>query len=127
MHELSVMREIIERVADEAKRREGSRVRSVTLEIGELTFLGIEQMRFAFKALTENTSVGGAELKISEERGEIECECGYRGPVKFSETPSYHRMFPLIACPECGERPEIVSGKECVVRNITLEVPDVQV
>lgn len=122
MHEFSVMNQIVESVLREAEKRDAIEVKEVILEIGELTFLGVEQLRFGFEVLTKENLLAGARLTIDETKAEIECACGYHGGMNYSETPHFHRIFPIISCPECGGAPTIVKGKDCVVRNIIMEV-----
>ncbi len=122
MHEFSVMNQIVESILREAESRSAIEVKEVVLEIGELTFLGVEQLRFSFEVLTKENLLADTRLTIEEIKAEIQCVCGYRGEMDYSETPRFHRIFPMVGCPECGQAPTIVKGKDCVVRNITMEV-----
>ena len=49
MHEVSVMSSIIEQVLNELDKHEVERVEEVELVVGELTFLGHEQLLFAYE------------------------------------------------------------------------------
>ena len=95
----------------------------VNLDIGEFTFLGEEQMLFAFDILTKGTIAEGAELKIGTKEGTIQCECGYEGK---SERPEdIHVLTPLLKCPKCGRIAKVKEGLGCTVRDISMVVPDV--
>jgi hydrogenase nickel incorporation protein HypA/HybF len=124
MHELSVMSQIVEAITEEAGSRGATRVENVTIELGEFTMLGEEQMRFAFEVLAKGTIMEGASLDLRKTAGEIECECGFKGAASPSEdTP--HRVVPILECPKCGGGATIVGGRECVIRDIRMVVPDV--
>lgn len=127
MHELSVMSEVIRSVLSEAARRNAVSIKKVVLEVGELTFLGTDQLSFGFEALKGDGLLKNAELEIGEKKAEIECSCGYRGGMEYSETPGFHQLFPVVKCPDCGGMPRVVAGKDCMVRNIIMEIDDVQV
>jgi len=123
MHEFSVMSQIVEVILDEAGRRDAERVEHVNLDIGEFTFLGEEQLRFAFELLTKDTIAEGAELEISEKEGTVQCECGYSGKPEKPE--DIHILTPLLKCPKCGRIASVKEGLGCTVRDISLVVPDV--
>jgi len=125
MHEFSVMTQIVDSVLEEAKKRGARKVENVELEIGEFTMLGHEQMKFAYEVLSKDTILQGSNLEVRTIKGRIKCDsCGYEGDVKISEdTP--HRSVPLLECPKCHSAARIIEGRECVVRNIRMVVPDV--
>ena len=124
MHEFSVMSEIVKGIIDEAEKRNALRVERVTVEIGEYTMLGKEQLRFAFDVVSKGTLLENAELDLRTVAGTIECECGFEGEVPPAEdTP--HKSLPIMECPKCGGVAKIVGGRECVIRDIRMVVPDV--
>lgn len=123
MHEFSVMSQIVEVVLQEAKRRDAERVERVKLDIGEFTFLGEEQMMFAFDLLTKGTIAEGAELVIGTEEGTVRCECGFEGKPERPE--DVHVLTPLLKCPKCDRIAKVKEGLGCTVRDIALVVPDV--
>lgn len=120
MHEYSVMTQLVSALLDELEDRDIDEIEEVTLEIGALTFLGEEQMKFAYEALTKDTILEGSDLKVVTVEPKVRCqECGYEGVVEYSEDPAFHYDIPIISCPECGEQPEIVQGKETVIKKVT--------
>jgi len=121
------MNQMVGSVISEAEKNGATMIKEVVLEIGELTFLGADQLRFAFNVLKNVPLLENAELRIEIKKAGIECDCGYRGDLEYSETPAFHQIFPIVSCPECRAVPSIIAGKECIIRNITMEVPDVQV
>lgn len=124
MHEFSVMSQIVESVLAEAKKRDAKRVEQIDLELGDYTMLGEEQMRFAFDILSKDTILQRAELSITTRPGKVKCSCGYEGSPSAPED-SPHKAAPILECPKCGGVAKIIEGRECLVRNIRLVVPDV--
>ena len=125
MHELSVMTQIVESVLDEARKREATKIEGIDLQVGEYTMLGEDQLKFAYEILSrENKMLRGSELVIKQVKGKIKCSCGFEGDVKPSPD-SPHKIVPILECPQCGGVAEIIEGRECVIRNIRMVVPDV--
>ena len=124
MHEFSVMSQIISSVVDEARSRNASRIEKVTLELGEFTMLGHDQLRFAFDILSKDTMLEGAVLDLRTVRGEVECRCGFRGEASPSEDLP-HQLAASFECPRCGELAKVIGGRDCLIRDISMVVPDV--
>ncbi len=125
MHELSVMTQIVDSILGEAAKQKATRIESVDLEVGEYTMLGDEQLKFAFEVLSrEHPLLEGSQLNIRHLKGKIKCKCGFEGEVSPSED-SPHRAIPILECPKCCGAAEIVVGRECLIRNIRMVVPDV--
>ena len=70
MHEVGITEEI---VAIAAARAGSQRVRRVVVEIGQLTAVFPDAVRFCFDACAEGTLVAGAELDIIEVPGRGRC------------------------------------------------------
>jgi hydrogenase nickel incorporation protein HypA/HybF len=74
MHELGITRNIVSIVTEKAQ---GEQVRRVTIEIGKLSAVLPEAIRFCFDIVSQGTVVQGAELEILEISGTAECRtCG---------------------------------------------------
>lgn len=113
--------QIVESVLGEAEQHGAKKVTEVHLVIGTMTFLGIEQVRFAYRILVEDTIMKGSKLIIKEKDGVIECQsCGYKGTLDFKDALMYHVPIPILKCPECGEVAKIVEGKECTIERIKM-------
>jgi hydrogenase nickel incorporation protein HypA/HybF len=102
------------------------KVEEVHLSIGKLTFLGEEQLRFCWGAVTaENPLLRGSDLIVTEEKVLVKCgSCGYEGDIEVKEDPLFHYMIPVFACPKCGSDVDIVKGKGVTVRNVKLMIED---
>ena len=123
MHEFSVTSQIVQNVLAEAEKRGAKKVTEVDLVVGKLTFLGLEQLRFAFEALTKGTILEGSKFVIEEQEGIVKCgSCGYEGGFKYEDDPLYHVPVPTLKCPKCGSVVKITAGKECTIKSIKLLV-----
>ena len=72
MHELSVISQIVETVIDEAKKNNAKHVDAVQLVIGELAFLGVEQLEFCYQVLSEKEPLlAGSKLETEIESARV--------------------------------------------------------
>jgi len=111
----------VEAVLSEAAKDGAAKVVEVEVEIGDLTFLGLEQVKFAYKILTEKTIAKDSKLTIKQIRGRGKClSCGHNGPLSYLDDPQFHVMFPTFNCPGCGNPLSITAGRECVIRRIRI-------
>ena len=112
MHEMALMASMLELIEDQARVDGFHKVVRVDLEIGRLSGVEPEAMRFAFDVGTEDSLVAGAELFIEEPEGLARCEvCGVESAIEMIFDP----------CPECGKGPmEILAGRD--MRIVSLEV-----
>jgi hydrogenase nickel incorporation protein HypA/HybF len=116
--------QIVRSVLEEAEKNKSKKVIEVHLTIGKLTFLGLEQMRFAYEALTKDTIMEGSKLIIEEQEGLVKCNhCSYEGGFNYVDDPLYHIVVPTLKCPKCGNVVNIIAGKECLIKSIKLLIP----
>jgi len=110
MHEMSITQGIIDLCLEHAG---GRRVRSLEVEIGQLSSVVPEAIEFCFEACSRGTLLEGARLTISRIPGRGRCqECG-------SET-GLEELF--TACGACGSyRIDITAGQEMRVTEIEIE------
>jgi hydrogenase nickel incorporation protein HypA/HybF len=108
---------------EEARKHEAKKVKEVSLTIGKLTFLGLEQVRFAYEVLIRDTIMEGSNLIVKESEGVVKCNsCGYEGDFKYENNPQYHVRMPTLRCPKCDGTVKIVGGKECTIESLKLIV-----
>lgn len=86
MHELGIVSELVEIAEARAERDGHARVTRLVLEIGKLSTVLPDAVRFAFDVATEGTRLEGANLEIQEVDGKGECRACktalvLRGPV----------------------------------------------
>ena len=120
MHDLSISQAITETVLKEARDKKARKVLSLKLEIGELTFLSPEQIRFWLKELFKGTLAEGAKICIKKIFSLIKCKsCSYEGNITLEDNSLRHTYFPIMKCPKCSSFSlEIKKGKECLIRQI---------
>jgi len=123
LHEFSVTSQIVQSVLAEAEKRKAKKVTAVYLVVGKLTFLGLDQVQFAYEILTADTIMEGSKLNIEEQEGVVKCShCGYEGGFKHENDPLYHVPVPTLRCPKCDNVVSIVAGKECTIKSIKMMI-----
>ncbi|MBU7004042.1 MAG: hydrogenase maturation nickel metallochaperone HypA [Theionarchaea archaeon] len=123
MHELSAATAILRTVQQTAEGRNARKITKVRVEIGELTLLNPEQLRFCFGIAAKDTIAEGAELEVEVNPATIECSsCGKRFEWSMpGNDPAYHLVSPRIGC-HCGSSDvRISSGRDLKVVNMTVE------
>jgi hydrogenase nickel incorporation protein HypA/HybF len=119
MHEFALTSQLVQAVLGEAEKHGASRVVEVHVAIGQLTFLGVDQVRFAYQLLVKNTAMEGSQLVVESVDGRVRCDaCGYTGPIGALEDPVYHVTVPTLACPRCDAPVEVIGGREFLIRHI---------
>ena len=120
MHELSMADAIVKTAIDVAEKNDAQEITEVTIEIGKLTMLNPEQLKFMIDVLSENTLLEGAEIIIEDIPIEIKCKsCDFVG---LAVSDDLDHLVPIINCPECeGRDLEITKGRECNVKTIKIE------
>jgi hydrogenase nickel incorporation protein HypA/HybF len=108
MHELSITQSVVDAVCERAA---GRIVHRVTVQVGALTAVVPDAMRFCFDLVTEGTVVAGAELEIDRRAAAVHChDCG----ADF-EPPDL-----ILLCP-CGSADVVVTaGRELQI--LSMEV-----
>ncbi len=110
---------IIRSVIDELERHDVESVEAVDLVIGEMTFLGEEQLLFAWEIMTRDTQLEDAKLNITHEAVEVSCgSCGYKGGIEYLGDENYGHVIPILSCPKCGGDIEVIRGKSCTVNSL---------
>lgn len=121
MHEFSISSEVAQTVLDTAREKGGGKVISILLEIGEITLLNAEQVRFWVEELLKGTIAEGAEIRVKTTKVHIECEsCNYQGRPVFDPKEGAGFLGPFY-CPKCKTfRVEVKKGNECTLRQIRM-------
>ena len=106
MHELGITRSV---VAICSERAAGAQVKRVTLEIGKLSAVLPESVRFCYDICAKGTTLEGSVLEIIEVPGAAICrDCG--GEVRLSQ------LFGRCACG--GTDLKLVSGEELKIKEM---------
>ncbi|WP_013321759.1 hydrogenase maturation nickel metallochaperone HypA [Gloeothece verrucosa] len=110
MHELGITQNIVAIVSEHAR---GVPVKRVTLEIGQLSAIMPEAIRFCFDVCCQDTVLEGATLEIVEIPGLGKCrQCGFHTGIS----------QPFGICDRCGSAElEIVQGQELKIKEMEIE------
>ncbi len=113
MHEMSLAEGVLQLVEETARRENARRVKLVVLEIGTLSSVEPDAIRFCFEAVTHGSIAQGAALEIVASQGAGWCmPCAATVPM----TELYG------ACPQCGSyQVQPTSGTEMRVKEIEIE------
>jgi len=110
MHEMSLAEGVLQLIEDAALQQEFAKVTTVWLEIGQLSGVEVEAMKFCFDAVTRDSIADGARLEIIALPGVAWCmECSITVPMAelFGE------------CPQCGgHRMQVTGGTEMRVKEL---------
>ena len=106
MHELAIAQSVIDQVSE---RLPGDRVTRVCLEIGSLSGVVADSLRFCFDLAAEGTNLAGASLDITETPARCRCRgCG----GEF--TPD--GLLPLCPCGSADVR--VLSGEDLRITSV---------
>ena len=109
MHELSLANSMLEIAENEARRGGFRRIAAIRLEIGLLSCVAPEALRFCFASVTRGSLAEGARLDIVSVPGTGRCpRCGTDFPLE----------EPYGVCPDCDTALEVTAGAEMRVREI---------
>lgn len=113
MHELSLAENVRQIIEESARAQHFQRVRCVVLEIGQLSSVEPDAMRFCFDAVMAGSIAEGALLQIIETPGEGRCQdCGFCMPMQ--------EIYGL--CSSCGSsRLQITAGGVMRVKDLAVE------
>lgn len=112
MHEMALAEGMLELVEEAARTHGAARVASVRLELGALSHVEVEALRFCFDAVTRGGPAAGARLDVVTTPGEGWCmPCAARVAVAALGE----------GCPKCGSHQlEITGGTEMRLREIEI-------
>jgi len=133
VHEASIAQNIIQIAVKVAMENNAKKIHKITIVVGELHFLDLEALKFAFQVLSENTLAEKAELNVKLSPAKFKCSnCGEEWEFSLSKigdnaigklhfTPDL--IINFLKCPRCNSSEfEITSGKELYVENIEVTV-----
>ncbi len=113
MHEFSLAQNIIEIVDDTLKQHGAHQAKEIELEIGTLSGVEISALEMALESLKPGTIIENTKVKLIITKAKAICR------------NCKNEYFPedlFSPCPKCsGYGPEIISGKELLVKSIVAE------
>ncbi|WP_417822150.1 hydrogenase maturation nickel metallochaperone HypA [Terasakiella sp.] len=113
MHEMSLTQGVLNILEDYAKTNGFAKVKTVWLEIGQLSHVEPEAMAFCFDAVMKGTIADGAKLEIVETPGQAICvDCAEELEIASR----------IAQCPKCGSyKLHISGGDEMRVKELEVE------
>lgn len=110
MHEMSICENILDALKEQARVQSFDTVRRVRLEIGPLSGVEIEALKFGFDVVMRNSLAEGAVLDIIQTEARAKClDCGSLSPIA-------ERFDP---CPDCGSHHlEVLTGEELRIKDV---------
>lgn len=110
MHEMSLAEGVVQLIEDAAREQAFGKVTAVWLEIGQLSGVEVEAMKFCFDVVTRDGIADGARLEIIATPGTGWCmQCSKNVPMSevFGE------------CPDCGSHQmQVTGGTEMRVKEL---------
>lgn len=110
MHEIGVVRSVVQTVTEFAKENDVDRICEIVLDIGELSLVVPKYVEEIYPVVVEGTILENAKLVINVVPGMAECdEC--------------NELFNVIEhegyCPNCGSfEKTILSGRDFTIREV---------
>ncbi|MCC7310517.1 MAG: hydrogenase maturation nickel metallochaperone HypA [Sulfuritalea sp.] len=110
MHEMALAEGVLQLIEDAAREQDFVRVSAVWLEIGQLSGVEVEAMKFCFDAVTRDSIAAGATLEIIAVPGTGWC-------MACARTVPMAEVFG--ACPQCGGyQMQVTGGTEMRVKEL---------
>lgn len=112
MHELSIAQNVIEIIEEEAKNNHAASVSEVELEIGLVSGVVPDALKFAMDEAIKNTLLEKAKITYHITEGKGRCNhCSH----EFTIDGLY------AMCPECNSFSfEVIQGKELKIKNFSI-------
>ena len=108
MHELAIAEGVVDTVT---QRLPGARITSVHLEIGALSGVVADSIRFCFDLATEGTGLEGATLDITEPPARCRCRsCG----------TEFQPDSPIVLCPCGSPDAAVLSGEQLKIVSVSV-------
>lgn len=113
MHELSITQNILDIALKQAPNGD-TKIRKISLKIGEFTFVDPECVRFYFEQISKDTPAEDAVLDIEKLPLRVKCnDCEKENPLLKADE---------FICPDCkSNKVEIITGRELFVESIDVE------
>lgn len=110
MHEMSLAEGVLQLIEDAARQQNFEKVVTVWLEIGQLSGVEVEAMKFCFDAVTRDSVAAGARLEIIALPGVGWC-------LACAQTVAMSEVFG--ECPQCGGfQLQVTGGTEMRVKEL---------
>jgi hydrogenase nickel incorporation protein HypA/HybF len=119
MHEFAIASGIMDTVLSEAEKHKAKKVKKMVIEIGQLSMVGLEQVKFSLDVLKEGTIAAEADIEIIKTPVKLKCKQGHK-TEKFLKEPLFASIRE-VKCSKCKKKAEIVGGRECQIKEIEID------
>lgn len=107
MHEQTIAKKIIEDASTYGK------VKSLTIEVGDLAHLPANEMKEVMEKLTD------WKIEVISKPAIIVCTCSYSGPPKILQQLHDNNIY---ECPKCSKSlPVILDGHQIILKEVEVE------
>ena len=113
MHEYSLIRSLLDRVAAAARQHGAVRVERLRVRVGELAGVDRELLASAFELARAGTCCDGAELEVVAAPARWEC----------SQCKTELPQGGVLRCGSCGAPARLAGGDEIILERLEMEVP----
>ena len=121
MHELSIASGLIEKLLEFSEQHPERAILEVRLEIGELSHVDPEQLRFCYESISKETPLDGSILTIPTVLAIVSCpHCTYRGRPDYWDEALAIAPVVTMRCPNCGKAVDADQGHECAIKSLRL-------
>ncbi len=112
MHELSIVKSIVDIASEEVRKHHAAAVEKINLEIGSLAGIELDALNFAWELAVKNTVLEDAEKEIHSVQAISKCK-------------SCNQIFPCQTlydpCPHCGNFfNDLTCGRELKIKSLTV-------
>lgn len=117
MHELSIMKRIVETVLSVQEQNQEGKITGLTLLVGEGRNFVQEWVQSYFDMLAKGTPVEGAKVTLEQVPVTAKCvDCGEIYKISLHEKPE-------ICCPKCrSEKYKVCTGYEIMLKHVEFEL-----
>lgn len=113
MHEMSLAEGVLRIIEAQAREQDFTRVKTVRLELGQLSHAAPEALAFCYDAVVRGTVAEGSRLEIVRTPGQAQC-------LACDRTVALARRYD--PCPHCGgHRLQVIAGEEMRVKELEVQ------
>jgi hydrogenase nickel incorporation protein HypA/HybF len=110
MHEMSLCEGLLQIIEDQAKSQSFQRVKTVWLEIGALSGVEVEALKFCFDVVCTDSIAEGSNLEIEQTLGQAWC-------MQCAQTLEVDSRY--SACAKCGSyQLQVTGGDEMKIKEL---------
>jgi hydrogenase nickel incorporation protein HypA/HybF len=118
MHEFSIATDIVEAVSQFAEAHPDKKILKVRLQVGELTCVEADQLKFCYESIVKETNLENSALEIENVSARVKCpHCDYKGAPRYWDE-AVTTAIPTLQCPQCGQAAEAIAGHECAIKTV---------